>query len=174
MAIIAKQIFWPYGAEVVGHDERGGQHRPQSHLGLRLIVTEREIANYELEWDIKDVNILHPFHHELIRSERTCSRMAVLNFWRYKISWALWYKNHLSISYHIWIIPLPGASKLSKLILVIPVVVNYVKNIIIWILYITIIPPEIAALGNGWIIGYFVTPICWPWTWIHNWPARLI
>ena len=48
-AIIAEQIFWPYGAEVVGHDERGGQHRPQSHLGLRLIVTEREIANYELE-----------------------------------------------------------------------------------------------------------------------------
>ena len=48
-AIIAEQIFWPYGAEVVGHDERGGQHRPESHLSLRLIVTEREIANYELE-----------------------------------------------------------------------------------------------------------------------------
>ena len=54
-AIIAEQIFWPYGAEVVGHDERGGQHRPQSHLGLRLIVTEREIANYELERDIEDI-----------------------------------------------------------------------------------------------------------------------
>ena len=51
-AIIAEQIFWPDGTEVVGHNERGGQHRPESHLGLRLVVTEREIANYELEKDL--------------------------------------------------------------------------------------------------------------------------
>ena len=49
---LAEDIIWPDGAEVVGHDERGGQHGPEGHLGLRLVVTQREITNYELKIEI--------------------------------------------------------------------------------------------------------------------------
>ena len=35
-------------SQIVGHDQRSGQNRPQSHLSSTLLVTEAEIANNQL------------------------------------------------------------------------------------------------------------------------------
>ena len=41
--------LWPDGSQVVGHNQRRGQHRPKRHLRLRLVDAQREVTYDQLQ-----------------------------------------------------------------------------------------------------------------------------
>ena len=41
-------VVWLDGAQVHGHEQRSGKNGPQRHLGFALLITEAEVANYQL------------------------------------------------------------------------------------------------------------------------------